>query len=128
MAIHINDHNKITDIFINVNGSKKRITHAWVHGIDSPKKVFGVSSIVDDPYDVAPADAYNNWNYTLDDINNTITLNYYIGSETDVIVYASYVINNKQYKTKLSSNVIEIDHRIPYMFNSYGNVKCRNIK
>ena len=51
-----------------------------------------------DPYETAPANAYSNWNYTLDDTNNIITLNYYKGSETDVIVYANYVIGEKSIK------------------------------
>ena len=57
-----------------------------------------------DSYTVAPENAYSNWNYTLDDTNNIITLNYYKGSETDVIVYANYVIGGKTYKTQLKSN------------------------
>lgn len=57
-----------------------------------------------DLYEIAPAEAYSNWNYTLDDANNIITLNYYTGSETDVIVYGNYEIGGKTYKTQIASN------------------------
>lgn len=124
ISLYINNNNTVNDIFVNVNSSKQKITSAWVHGTDYPKKVFGASSIVDDPYDVAPADAYNNWNYTLDDINNTITLNYYIGSETDVIVYANYKVNDKVMRTKIQSEI----YGEPYMFNGSLTQSCRNIK
>lgn len=70
-----------------------------------------------DPYETAPASAYSNWNYTLDDENNIITLNYYIGSETNVIVYANYVINGKTYKTQLASNSADATSNTKYMFN-----------
>lgn len=70
-----------------------------------------------DPYETAPASAYSNWNYILDDENNIITLNYYIGSETNVIVYANYVINGKTYKTQLASNSADATSNTKYMFN-----------
>lgn len=57
-----------------------------------------------DPYEVAPANAYSRWDYTLDTENDIITLNYYKGAETDVIVYANYVVGGKTYKTRLASN------------------------
>lgn len=76
-----------------------------------------------DPYEVAPAEAYSNWNYTLDDENNIITLNYYTGSETDVIVYANYEVNGKTYKTQIKSNdtSVSASYNVRYMFNSYMN-------
>lgn len=73
-----------------------------------------------DSYTVAPAEAYSNWNYTLDDTNNTITLNYYTGSETDVIVYANYVIGGKTYKTQIASNSASATDKTVYMFNGQG--------
>ena len=54
--------------------------------------------------EVAPNGALSNWSYTLDDVNNTVTLNRYIGSETDVIVYGRYQLNGKTYDTKMGSN------------------------
>ncbi len=58
--------------------------------------------------ETAPATAYSNWNYTLDDENNIITLNYYTGFEADVIVYANYIVNGKTYKTQLASNIEDV--------------------
>ena len=125
MAIYVNTNNKVTDMFININGSKKKIISAWVHGVESPRKVFDVSSTIDDPYDIAPADAYSNWDYTLDNVNDTITLNYYTGSETDVIVYANYIIGEKTYKTLISS-FPDISYA-DYMFSMYGGSYCKSI-
>lgn len=73
-----------------------------------------------DSYTTAPENAYTNWNYTLDDTNNTITLNYYTGSETDVIVYANYVIGGKTYKTQIASNSANATDKTVYMFNGQG--------
>lgn len=125
MAIYVNTNNKVTDMFININGSKKKIISAWVHGVESPRKVFDVSSTIDDPYDIAPADAYSNWDYTLDNVNDTITLNYYTGSETDVIVYANYIIGEKTYKTLISS--FPNNTYSDYMFSMYGGSYCKSI-
>lgn len=73
-----------------------------------------------DSYTTAPENAYTNWNYTLDNTNNVITLNYYTGSETDVMVYANYVINGKIYKTQIASNKSTSDYKTLYMFNGDG--------
>lgn len=82
-----------------------------------------------DPYETAPASAYSNWNYTLDDENNIITLNYYTGSETDVIVYANYPVDEKTYKTQLASNdTFDTNTKKPYMFNGRVEANCKNIK
>lgn len=85
-----------------------------------------------DPYETAPANAYSNWNYTLDDTNNIITLNYYKGSETDVIVYANYVIGEKTYKTQLKSNKQGYyeSRTYAYMFNadSHPNTATEDTK
>lgn len=85
-----------------------------------------------DPYETAPVNAYSNWNYTLDDTNNIITLNYYKGSETDVIVYANYVIGGKTYKTRLKSNRQGYyeSRTYAYMFNadSHPNMATEGIK
>lgn len=83
-----------------------------------------------DPYEVAPAEAYSNWNYTLDDANDIITLNYYTGSETDVIVYANYEIDGKTYKTQIKSNdtSVSASYKVAYMFNGEAQANCQNIK
>ena len=79
------------------------------------------------PYETAPTTAYSNWAYTLDDENNIITLNSYIGSETNVIVYANYVINGKTYKTQLASSP-NLGNGSLYMFNGQATgAKHRNI-
>lgn len=79
-----------------------------------------------DSYTIAPAEAYSKWNYTLDDTNNIITLNYWAGSssDTDVIVYANYVINGKTYKTQLASNSASATYNTFYMFN--GDARTGN--
>lgn len=83
-----------------------------------------------DPYETAPAEAYSNWDYTLDDENNIITLNYYKGSETDVIVYANYAINGKTYKTQIKSNwdSTSANDSLRYMFNGFALKSNQNIK
>lgn len=82
-----------------------------------------------DPYETAPASAYSNWNYTLDDENGMITLNYYKGSETDVIVYANYIVNGKTYKTQIASYGENGTTHGYYMFNaSVANDPKKNIK
>lgn len=83
-----------------------------------------------DPYKIAPADAYNKWNYALDDVNDIITLNYYKGyeyAETDVIVYANYVIDGKTYKTQIKNNDENANNRTAYMFNNNFNY-CQYIE
>ena len=81
-----------------------------------------------DPYETAPASAYSNWDYTLDDENGIITLNYYKGAETDVIVYANYEIGGKTYKTQIASNSRSANTSTSYMFNGTAQAKCKNIK
>lgn len=82
-----------------------------------------------DTYDIAPAEAYSNWNYTLDDTNNIITLNYYTGSETDVIVYANYEVGGKTYKTQIASNSDNAHYQLTkYMFNGDALKSNQNIR
>lgn len=87
-----------------------------------------------DPYEIAPVNALDNWDYTLDDERNIVTLNFYIGDEADVVVYEKYSIGTETYKTRLASNVDGATKETPYMFNaytSYGHtspsVNCQNI-
>lgn len=69
-----------------------------------------------DERNTAPAGEQDNWNYTLDEDRGVITLNYYIGSETDVVVYANYTVSDRVYKTEISNNVSGANSK-PYMFN-----------
>lgn len=107
MAIYVDKNRKIKNIFVNVNGEKKSISSVWVNSGGVPTKVFQSNnksnSSESDSYEIAPENEYNNWDYTLDDTNNIITLNRHIISGTDVIVYANYEINGKIYKTKLAN-------------------------
>jgi len=80
-----------------------------------------------DAYYMAPDDEYLDWNYTLDDENDIITLNYYdnhylSASNLDVIVYANYMIDGKTYKAQLASNADDATSKTPYMFNDYAKV------
>lgn len=72
----------------------------------------------------APAGAIDNWNYTLD--GGYVTLNYYNGYETDVTVYASYLIEGKAYRTRIASSPGD-DNDDAYMFNAYAISQCENI-
>lgn len=74
---------------------------------------------------IAPETACTNWDYVLNDDNNTITLNYYKGNETDVIVYANYAVDGKIYKTQIASNT---NIFAPYMFNGQNQSQCKKIK
>lgn len=56
-----------------------------------------------DPYEIAPEYELNDWDYTLDEGNKTVTLNCYKGTNTDVIVYANYPIGSDTYKTRIAS-------------------------
>ena len=84
------------------------------------------TNVVQDEEETAPAEAYNDWNYTLDEENNIITLNYYIGLDyanpkKDVIVYSNYVIDGKTYKTQIKSNDVNATVNTAYMFNNNFN-------
>ena len=127
MAIYVNKNKKIKNIFVNVNGEKKSVSSVWVNKAGTPTKVFSKDNSKNDLYEVAPADAISNWNYTLDDDNSIIILNYYKGYETDVIVYANYKIDGKTYKTQIASNPSSAT-RSAYMFNGYSQRGCQNIK
>ena len=52
-------------------------------------------------YSLAPANEYSDWQYKLDEENGTIGLMGYNGTAKNVIVYDSYQINGKIYKTKV---------------------------
>ena len=64
---------------------------------------------------------HDDWDYTIDDTNNIITLNYYTGSAEDVTVYGNYTVDgSKTYKTKLKS---KNGNMSKYMFAGNRNVK-----
>jgi len=94
--------------------------HTHDYGEDGTCTICGKEQ---DPYETAPENEYSRWNYTLDDENDIITLNYYIGTYTgtEVIVYANYVIDGKTYKTQIKSNDENATNRTPYMFNNEFN-------
>ncbi|GFI16694.1 hypothetical protein IMSAG249_01466 [Lachnospiraceae bacterium] len=73
-----------------------------------------------DPYEVAPASAYLDWNYTLNNADKAITLNYYKGTATDVIVYSNYEIGGTRYKTRIA-NYQEGNNN--YMFYDKKDIK-----
>lgn len=73
-----------------------------------------------DPYEVAPASAYLDWNYTLNNADKAITLNYYKGIATDVIVYSNYEIGGTRYKTRIA-NYQEGNNN--YMFYDKKDIK-----
>lgn len=58
----------------------------------------------------------DDWTYELDDINNTVILNKYIGNDTDVTVYDTYEVNGKEYTTELSTFMSP-------MFSGNSNIK-----
>ncbi len=95
--------------------------HAHNYGEDGKCTICGKET---DPYETAPANEYNDWSYTLDDENDIITLNYYKGSKTDVIVYANYVIGGKTYKTQISN----YSGNTLYMFSGDRQANCKKIK
>lgn len=61
---------------------------------------------------------YEKWDYTLNETDNTITLNKYISSNPNVIVFSNYDINGKKYKTKLKTQNIDDS-----LFNRSKHVK-----
>lgn len=105
MAIFINENRKVKNIFVNVNGGKKSISSAWMNKDGIPTKVFQINNIEEDSYEISPENEYNDWIYTLDEENNIITLQQYIGTtQPNVKVYTNYVISNKKYKTQLAKS------------------------
>ena len=56
--------------------------------------------------DISPETADIDWNYTLHEDTGVITLNYYIGTKTDVKVYSHYKVpdDDRVWKAELASN------------------------
>lgn len=130
MAIYIDNQHRIKDIFINVNGQKKRIKSMWGDKNGVPTKVYQKKTSSDievDPETIAPINEIDNWDYTLNENNKVITLNYYKNtySEQDVIVYANYNLDGQIYKTKLSN----YNNTNKYMFRNaklYCNISFQH--
>lgn len=76
-------------------------------------------------YDIAPKDASNNWNYSLD--GEHIILSYYSGSEKDVTVYANYEVNGTVYQTRLA-NSTDNHNNMSYDYMFCNNPKVETIK
>ena len=75
------------------------------------------------PEGVSPEVADIDWNYTLDEENNIITLNYYIGDKENVNVYDQYKVegSDKVYTARLLSNTAYKTSN--YMFAGKEGVK-----
>lgn len=128
MSVYFNSANNlsgdITDCLYSDNtGIKHSISSIWGNKDNSVVKLWGKDEEkIDDPYAVAPVDAYTEWNYTLNEDENTITLNSFIGnvnSSENVIVYSSYEVRNKKYRTKIANNTTNSGNY--YMFASAGS-------
>lgn len=133
MGLYIgNNNNKINKIFINPSGEMKRVTSVWVNRVGMPAKVFSLNQSIDpsiDPDTIAPINEIGNWDYTLNENNDTITLNYWTNSyyKGNVIVYAHYKVGEKIYRTKLSNNDNKRSSR--YMFCNariYGSISFQS--
>lgn len=127
MAIYIDNQKKIKDIFINVNGQKKRIESVFTNKAGVPAKVYQKKSSSDievDPEKIAPINEINYWDYTLNDNTRTVTLNYYADklyeSNRIITVYSHYNVNGKIYKTQLANYGENGTTKKSYMF-SYVN-------
>lgn len=119
MAIYINSNKEVKKICVNINCEKKNITSAWVNRDGVPAKVFGQLEN-GNPDEIAPTDAISYWTYTLNNDNNTIMLRTYSvnSPETNVIIYANYIIKGNIYKTQIAPNM-----NVGYLFKD-----CKNIK
>lgn len=109
MAIYIDNQNRIKDIFINVDGQKKRIVSMWADKNRIPTKVYQkkTGDIEVDPEEIAPINEINNWDYTLNDSACIVTLNYYANElyvpNRIITVYSNYNVNGKIYKTQIAN-------------------------
>ena len=108
------EHNYIDGICGGCGAVDPNHTHNYVDGVCT---ICGGKT---DPYEVAPASAYLDWNYTLNNADKAITLNYYKGTATDVIVYSNYEIGGTRYKTRLASYQ---EGNNNYMFYGKKNIK-----
>ncbi len=100
------------------------MSHTFVDGICT---VCG-TSYEPDPYELAPEGNIDYWDYTLDNVNNIITLNYckYWDGD-DVIVYANYPVNGKVYKTQIANHGTT-DPSYKYMFSHVGGGNFKKTK
>lgn len=63
---------------------------------------------------------HDDWDYTLDEANNIIILNCYIGLDTNVTVYSYYKINDNIYKTQIISDGRKLEK---FMFSGKSHIK-----
>lgn len=97
--------------------------HIKIYGVLENSQESAGNNTVNPPKIGTINTANADWNYTLDDTNGIITLNYYTGNAEDVIVYGTYNVDgSKTYKTNLASNM---GNNINYMFA--GNKTVKNI-
>ena len=103
----------VLDVMPSKELSEEDTKSLWEDVINPPKVI-----------EVAPDGALSNWDYTLDDASNSVTLNkytgnQYTGSKIDVIVYGRYQLNGKIYDTKIGSNPTNST----YMFAKTDNIR-----
>lgn len=82
--------------------------------------------VKDSNFDLSPDAVNTDWDYTLNEADGTVTLNYYKGTKEDVKVYSYYNVPNKNnaYKTVLKSNTDSIGiNDTQYMFSRNEIVK-----
>ncbi|MCM1232992.1 MAG: BspA family leucine-rich repeat surface protein [Ruminococcus flavefaciens] len=129
MSIFLGQNKIIKNIFVNVNGEKKSISSVWVNKNSIPTKVFSLNDKSNNSYEISTNESINNWDYTLNENNKIVTLNKYIGSETDIIVYANYIINNEIYKTQIKDSSLNTISNATqnYMFNTDSGKKIKNV-
>ena len=72
--------------------------------------------------DISPETADIDWNYTLHEDTKVITLNYYIGTKTDVKVYSHYRVpgDDRVWKAELASNTMNYTKN--YIFAGNRNI------
>ncbi len=119
----IQNKNNIEECVCSFDGnSVKRVKSIWGVKGSSPVKLWERHDAPDDPYAVAPENEYMYWDYTLNETEGTITLNYFKGNiyTINVTVYDSYRINGKTYHTRISSNESRIQK---YMFANCASIE-----
>ncbi len=117
----IQNKNNIKDCVCSLDGnSVKRVKSIWGVKDSSPVKLWERRDAPHDPYAVAPEKEYIHWDYTLNETDGTITLNYFKPAATtiNVTVYDSYRINGKTYRTRISGSNTQ-----RYMFESCSNIE-----
>lgn len=75
-------------------------------GINKVVKLLKEQYQIYEPMEMAPEGEADKWEYTLDTVNNAITLSNYKSTNTDinVVIYGNYIIDGIKYKTKLKDS------------------------